>query len=194
MKMPRAERLRGQRRAEPVEGLLGQKCVVDHAGQVCHPAQRRQLRPYSRQQLADLTLVADVGGKGVDPAVVALRHLVDDLLGCRIGRPPAGQDDVSGAELRQIRCRVQAERAEAAGDQVAPIFARLQRIRHLQHDLADVPRLLHAPERRLRLRQRIDLDGSGVVSPLANPLDTTAIKSRMRSGSVAISTSSARIS
>ena len=50
------------------------------------------------------------------------------------------------------------ERAEPAGDQVAPIFARLQRIRHLEHDLADVPRLLHAPKRRLRLRQRIDLD------------------------------------
>ena len=90
--------------------------------------------------------------------MVALGHLVDGLLGAGIGRPPAGQDDVSGTELRQIRRRVQPERAEAAGDQVAPILARLQRIRHLQHDLADVARLLHAAKRRLRLRQRIDLD------------------------------------
>ena len=124
---------------------------------MCHPGERRQLRPDPLQQLLGLRLVADVGREDVDPAPVALRDLVDCPLCVRIGLAPAGQHDVAGPELGQVRRRVQAECTEATGDQIAPIAARLQRFRHLQHDLADVSRLLHAAERGLRLRQRVDL-------------------------------------
>ena len=43
------------------------------------------------------------------------------LLCIRVGRAPAGQHDVTGAELGQIRRRVQTDRTEATGDQIAPI-------------------------------------------------------------------------
>ena len=103
----------------------GQQRVVEHARQVRHPRERRQLRPDPLQQLRDLGLVADVGREGVDPAPVALGDVGDRPLCVRIGRAPAGQHDVTGPELGQIGRRVQAECAEAAGDQIAPIAARL---------------------------------------------------------------------
>ena len=90
-----------------------------------HPSERRQLRADLLQQLCDFRLVADIGREGVDAALVALGDLVDRLLGIRVGRAPAGQHDVSGTELGQIRRRVQTDRAESTGDQIAPIGPRL---------------------------------------------------------------------
>ncbi|CAM5707108.1 hypothetical protein MAUB1S_11645 [Mycolicibacterium aubagnense] len=93
------------------------------------------------------------------PAVEALHHGVDGALCVGIGLASAGQHDVTGAQLGQVRRRVQAERAQTTGDQVRPIPLRLQRFRHLHHDLADVPGLLHPAERGLGLRQGVDLGG-----------------------------------
>ena len=157
VQMAGAECLGCQRGPEPLQALLGQQCVVEDTGQVCHPRQRRQLRADPLQQRGHLGVVADVGGKGVHAAPVPLGDLVDHPLGVGIGGASAGQHDVPGAELGQIRRGVQADRTESTGDQVAAVGARLQRIRDLDHDLADVARLLHPPERGPGLRDRVDL-------------------------------------
>ena len=73
----------------------------------------------------DLRLIADVGRDGVNPTPVALRDVVDRPLCVRIGHAPAGQHDVTGPQLGQMGRRVQAECTEAAGDQIAPVAARL---------------------------------------------------------------------
>ncbi len=90
-----------------------------------HSRQRRQLRADPLQQLVDLRLVADIGREGVDAAPVALGDVRDCPLCLRIGRAPAGQHDVTGAELGQIGRRVQADSTESTGDQIAPIAPRL---------------------------------------------------------------------
>ena len=70
-------------------------------------------------------LVADVGRKGVDPTPVPLRDVVNLPLYVRIGHTPAGQHDVTSAELGQMGRREEAECTHAAGDQIGPISARL---------------------------------------------------------------------
>ena len=95
----------------------------------------------------------------MDASLVAVGDVVDQPLGVRVGRPPTGQYELACPELGQIRRRVQTDRTQAAGDQVAPIGLGLQRVRHLHDDLADVPRLLHAPECGPGLGERVDLRG-----------------------------------
>jgi hypothetical protein len=92
---------------------------------VYHPRERRQLGADPVQHRRGLSAVADVGREGVDPTPVALHDLGDRPLCVRIGRAPTRQYDVTGPELSQIGRRVQTECAEAAGDQIAPIIARL---------------------------------------------------------------------
>ena len=116
------------------------------------PGQKLPLKPTRR-------FVADVSREGVDPAPVTLGDVVDDPLRIRIGRAPTGQHDVAGAELRQVGCRVQTERAQTTSDQITPVVARLKRFRYLQHDLSDMTRLLHSAECGLGFRQRVDLGG-----------------------------------
>ncbi len=90
-----------------------------------HSRERRQLRADPLQQRFHFGLVADIGREGVNAAPVALSDVVDLPLCVRIGRAPAGQHDVTGTELGQIGRRVQADRTESTGDQIAPIAPRL---------------------------------------------------------------------
>ena len=90
-----------------------------------HARERRQFRADPLQQLFDLRLVADVGREGVHTAPVTLGDVRNRLSRLGIGRPPTGQHNVTGTELGQIRRRMQADRAEPAGDQIAPITPRL---------------------------------------------------------------------
>ncbi len=142
--------------AEPLQALLREQRVVQDSGQMYYPGERRQLRANPVQQLGNLGLLADVGCEGVNPALVALGDLLDHPLCLRVGSAPAGQHEVTGSALGQIRRRMQADRAESAGDQIASISPRLQRVRYLNHDLADVPCLLHAAERGPGLGDRIN--------------------------------------
>ena len=87
MQVVGTERLGRQRGSEPLEILLRQQRVVEHAGQVCHARQRRQLRADPVQQLGHLGLLADVGREDVDPAVVTLGDVVDGSL--RVSRRAA---------------------------------------------------------------------------------------------------------
>src|ERR1700730_40357 len=135
-----------------------------------HSGEWRQLRTDPVQQLRNLGLVADVGREGVDAAPVALGDVVDYPSCVRVGRAPAGQYDVTGTELGQIRRGVQTDRAESTGDQIAPIGSRLQPVRYLQHDLPDVPRLLHAAERGPGLRERVDLGGEWCPVAAGDPV------------------------
>ena len=87
--------------------------------------ERRQLRADALEQLFDFRLLADIRGEGVDAALVALGDLLDRPLCVRVGLTPAGQHDVAGPELGQVRRRVQTDGTESTGDQIAPITARL---------------------------------------------------------------------
>ncbi len=120
----RTERLGRQRGPEPVHVLVRQQRVIEHTCQVRHSRKWRQLRADAFQQLLHFRLVADIGGEGVNAALVALDDVLDNPLRIRIGRAPTGQHDVTGAELGQIRRRVQTDRTETTGDQIAPITAR----------------------------------------------------------------------
>src|ERR1700753_150173 len=115
---------------------------------MCDPGELRQLRADALQQLLDVRLHADIGREGVDAALVALGDLLDRLLRLRARLPSAGQHDVAGPELGEVRRRAQTDGTAPTGDQIAPITARLQASRLLAHDLSDVPGLLHAAERR----------------------------------------------
>ncbi len=157
--MAGAEGFGRQRGPEPFDALLAQQRVVEHTGQVRHACQRGQFRADPFQEFRDLGFVADIGREDVDTGLVPLGDLVDRLLRVRVGRAPAGQHEIAGAELGQVRRGVQADRAETAGDQVRAISLGLQRVRDLHHDLADVARLLHAAERGPGLGQRVDLGG-----------------------------------
>lgn len=83
--------------------------------------QRRQLGTNPVQQRSDLGLVADVGAEHMDAAPVPIGDLGDGLRGLGIGGTPTGQNNVPGAELGQVRRRVQTDGAESAGDQIGPI-------------------------------------------------------------------------
>ena len=124
-----------------------------------HPGERGQLPADSIEQFGNLGLLADIGCEDVDAALVVLGDVLDDPLRACVRSTPTGQHDVTGSELGQIRRRMQADRTESAGDQIAPVSPRLQRIRQLHHDLADVARLLHTAERGPGLGNRIDLGG-----------------------------------
>ncbi|SHT76128.1 Uncharacterised protein [Mycobacteroides abscessus subsp. abscessus] len=155
----RPECLGRQRCPEPFHTLLTEQRIVEHTGQMCHARQRRQFRTDPLQEPRDLGLRADIGGEHVDARLGALGDLPDHALRIGVGRTTAGQHDVPGTQLSQVGRGVQTDRAEATGDQIGPIRPRCQRIRHLAHDLADMPGLLHAAERRPGLRQRVDLGG-----------------------------------
>src|SRR3546814_18611543 len=58
--------------SESVQTLLGQQRIAEHTGQMCDPGQGRQFGADAVQQLRDRGLVADIGGEGVDAALVEL--------------------------------------------------------------------------------------------------------------------------
>ncbi len=124
MQMMCAKGFGPQRRSEPLEILLRQQRIVEHTCQVRHTGQRRQLRADPRQQFGELGLVTDVGREDVDSAVKTLRDGGNGPLRFGIRGAAAGQHDVAGTELSQMRRCVQTESTDTTGDQIGPIALR----------------------------------------------------------------------
>ena len=165
----RADDLRTDHRVERRDVQVGDEPVLKDSRRVDHASQLSSATLDLRKHPVHGRTAGDVHRLGLDlhPALGQFGQKCLRLIGRRA--LAAGQDDVLRAAIREPARRLQAEAAEATGDEVdaigrhreglGDVLEHRARLGRADHDLTDVTGLLHQPERVRGLGRREGLVG-----------------------------------
>ena len=161
MQVPGALRFRRQHGTEAFGIQISDQCVIQHHGCMQHAAQRRQIVPDLGHDGGKLLALRDIAGINMHLRAQRFQfsHGFSDARGGEAA--PAEQHQMAGTKAGQPARRLEAETADAAGDQISRIRRQCRRsgqrgapglaqgdvhVVQGQHDLANLARLLHVAE------------------------------------------------